>query len=51
MIGVTDQSVGIQMTFPLGGLRSKNMALVSFATLDLAGGGFLETLGCAFVCF
>src|SRR5947209_12606948 len=39
------------MTFPLGGLGRKNMALVSLATLDLAGGSLLEPLGCAFVCF
>src|SRR5436305_7638258 len=51
VVRITDQRVAVQVTFPLGGLGGKNMALVSLATLDLAGGSFLEPLGCAFVCF
>src|SRR5947209_5726939 len=51
VVRITDQRVAVQVTFPLGGLRGKNVALVSLATLDLAGGSLLEPLGCAFVCF
>src|SRR5437660_11145210 len=48
-IRLADQCVGIQMAFALGGFGGKNMALKGLATLDLAGGGLFESLGCAFV--
>ena len=50
VICITHQTV-TQLAFPLGGFRSKNMALKSLVAFDLAFGSFLETLGCAFVCF
>ncbi|SRR5579871_2903037 len=50
-IRVADQRFAVQMTFALGGLGGKNMALKSFAPLDLAGAGLFEPFCCAFVSF
>jgi hypothetical protein len=50
-VGLAYQSVSIKLAFALGVLRSKNMALERFSALDLAGRGFLEAFGGAFVRF
>jgi len=48
-IRIADQSVGVEMAFALGLFGGQNMALESLAPFDLAGGGLLKSLGCAFV--
>lgn len=50
-IGIAHQSIDIELAFALGRFGGKDMALERFAALDLAGCGFLEAFGCAFVCF
>src|SRR5579859_743114 len=50
-VGLAHQRIGIEVTFALGVLRGKNMALERFSTLHLARRGLLEAFCCAFVRF
>jgi hypothetical protein len=50
VIGVANQGSLGELILPLGVFRGKDMALKSLGPFDLAGPGFLEPFGCAFVC-
>jgi hypothetical protein len=51
MIGIAHQRATAQLAFPFGPLGRKNVTLVGFMTLDLAGGSLAKALGCPLVCF
>jgi len=51
VIGIADECSLSELFLALGSLRGKDMALKSLGPFDLAGRGFLEPLGCAFMGF
>ena len=50
-VGIADKRSLGELILALRFLRGKDMALKSLGPFDFTGPGFLEPLGCAFVCF